>query len=305
MWEISNHTLAKVLNLRKVFKGEKVMNTKNENNVFRSRRAPIIWVISALVLLAIIAGLTVLWLTNRQTQQGCNPPKLVIGANQYTIETIQRESDGSLNVPANEPNTAFWVDGTNTNQVFALSPTANNLALQTSLKSGDTATVTWGNCNTTTYSLTDPQLGLPDNAALLDQSTSQVTIFLQPGLSTAGFVIEGELAEETIQSFNTPNPSETQAEISLIISSTSSDGKTVQVEVSILNNGTNPITLSATDVSLTPESGAQIRPESTDPALPLEIAPGATETIHITFPRPESTTAVLKIFTVEYDLENL
>ena len=34
-----------------------------------------------------------------------------------------------------------------------------------------------------------------------------------------------------------------------------------------------------------------------------EIAPGVTETIYFTFPRPSSPTATLKIFTVEYDIE--
>ena len=52
---------------------------------------------------------------------GCGPSTLKIGDKSYQIKTIKAKKDGNLNIPANKPDTAFWVDGTNINQVFALS----------------------------------------------------------------------------------------------------------------------------------------------------------------------------------------
>jgi hypothetical protein len=42
---------------------------------------------------------------------------------------------------------------------------------------------------------------------------------------------------------------------------------------------------------------------SSEPRLPKEIEAGSTETIYLTFPRPASPTASLKIFTIEYDID--
>src|SRR5207247_902564 len=125
---------------------------------------------------------------------------------------------------------------------------ANNLALETSLKAGDQATITLDNCNSTKYSLSVPQPGVPNNSTLLDQSTSKITVFVQPDSSTAGFVVTGELLGETITTFNTLDISQIQAEVSLLETTTSADGKTISVGISILNNGQTPITLSTSDV---------------------------------------------------------
>ena len=201
------------------------------------------------------------------------------------------------------PDTAFWIDGTNTHYVFGLSPTENNLALVSSLKNGDTATITWDNCNSTTYKLSAAQSGVPDNSVLLDQAASGITIFIQPSSALAGFVIDGELAEETINAFNTPDPSEIQAEISLLETTTSDDGQTIRVSISILNYGQSAITLSTIDVALTPQDTAPLVMINSEPTLPVEIAPGATEEIHFTFPRPSFQLATIKVFSVEYELE--
>jgi hypothetical protein len=84
---------------------------------------------------------------------------------------------------------------------------------------------------------------------------------------------------------------------------TSADGTTIKVSVSIQNYGAAAFTLSTSDVSLTQQDGTSLNMVSSEPPLPKEIAPGATETIYFTFPRPASPTATLKIFTVEYDIE--
>lgn len=260
------------------------------------------WFLSGAALLAVIAGLTILWVTNRGAR-GCSPPTLAIGTNQYIVKTIEAQSDGSLGVPADKPGYAFWVKGTEINQVFALSPTDNNLALFDSVKSGDTATVTWADCNSTTYSLFAPAGGVPDHAALMDQSVSEITIVVQPGAGAAGFVIKGELMEGFIQTFNTPDTAETQAEISLLGVAPADDGKTLQVSVSIQNTSATLITLRTGDVSLTGEDAAALPLERSEPDLPMEIQPGESREFLFTFVHPSTATAILNIFGVEYELE--
>jgi hypothetical protein len=230
-------------------------------------------------------------------------PSLVLGSRSFEIRTLKPGSDGALNVPRNQPERAYWVEGTQTNLVFGLSPVLDNLSLVSALKPEAAATVTWANCNTATYSLSAPLQGLPDNASLLDQSTSQITIFIPGETASSGTVIRGELLEETITAFNTPDASALQAEISLLEMATSPDGSTLTVGISIYNYGQTAITLSASDVSLTPEAALPLAPVRVEPPLPIEIGPGTTKTIYLTFLRPSTTTATLKIFTVEYGLE--
>jgi hypothetical protein len=232
---------------------------------------------------------------------GCGPAALKIGDRSYQIKNVKAEKDGSLKIPGNQPETAYWVEGTETNQVFALSPTENNLALPSSLKNGDTVSVMWQNCNSTTYTIADIQSTVPDNSALIDQSTSQVTIFVRG--DSSGFVAKGDLAGESITTFNTPDASQKLAEISLLETSASKDGKSINISVSINNYGSSAFTLSPTDVSLMTADGTPVTMTSSDLALPKEIVAGKTETFQFTFPRPITPTATLKVLTVEYDVE--
>jgi hypothetical protein len=261
-----------------------------------------------LVVIALIAGLTFLRpqltdLLGRFFPGDDCRPSLVLGSRSFEIRTLIPGSDGSLNVPRNQPERAYWVEGTDTNRVFGLSPVPDNLSLVSSLKPGATTIVTGVSCNTATYSLSAPLQGLPDNASLLDQSTSQITIFIPGETASSGTVIQGELLEETITTFNTPDASALQAEISLLETTTSSDGSTITVGISIYNYGQASITLAASDISLTPENAFAIAPLNSEPALPKEIAPGATETFYLTFTRPSAPAATLKVFSAEYELE--
>jgi hypothetical protein len=235
----------------------------------------------------------------------CGSPTLVIGATTFQIQTIQNAPDGSLTSPADGVGIAYWVQGTDTNYAFALSPTPDNLSLVSTLATGNTAKATWSNCNSTTYSLFAPEPGIFDASALPDQSIAGITIFFQTDTSGNGFVVRGELTEEQISTINTPasGGSEIQAEISLLETTASPDGTTIQIGVSIQNYGGSAFMLSASDISLTPQDAAPLVMAGSDPPLPKEITPGATETIYFAFPRPASPTAVLKIFTIEYDIE--
>ncbi len=271
-------------------------------------RRIIAFILLGFIILALIAGLTFLrpqvtsLVAGLFPKVGCSP-SLVINTSSFQMKTIKPGSDGSLVVPANQPDRAYWVDGTDTNLVFGLSAVPDNLSLVSSLNPAATAAVTWANCNTASYNLSAPLQGLPDNTSLLDQSISQITIFIPGKTASSGMVVHGMLQGETITTFATPDYSSLQAEISLLDTATSSDGTTITVGVSINNTGQKAITVNASDVSLTPANSAAVALLKSDPGLPKEIAPGGTETIYFTFSRPGTPTATLKVLGVEYDLE--
>ena len=210
-----------------------------------------------------------------------------------------------MTIPPDTSGIAYWVEGTDHNYVFVLSPTSENLAMMPTITAGSTAKATWKNCNSTTYTLSASQPGSFNGSALPDQSVDGITVFFQTNATGAGFVFSGELTEEQISTFNTPavGASDIQAEISLLETTASADGTTIRVGVSIQNYGQAAFTLSTSDVSLTQQDDTSLNLVSSEPRLPKEIASGATETIHFTFPRPSSPTATLKIFEVEYDIE--
>jgi hypothetical protein len=234
----------------------------------------------------------------------CGSPTLVLGSNTFKIETIKPAPDGSLAVPSDTSGIAYWVEGTDTNYMFVLSPTPENLALMQTVTVGSTAKATWSNCSSITYSLSAPQQGSLDISASSDQLTAGITIFFETDSSGAGLMVNGELTEEEITTFNTPpsGPSEIQAEIGLL-ETVSEDRDTISISVSILNYGEAAFTLSESNVSLMQPDGTPLELVGSRPRLPEELKPGETETIEFTFPRPSSQTATLKIFTVEYDIE--
>jgi hypothetical protein len=227
----------------------------------------------------------------------CGQSVLKIGETTYQIKEVKTRSDGSLNISSKTSGVAYWIDQTQTNYVFALSPTSENLALQNENPSD--AKLTWSNCNSSSYILFTPQVGVPDVTTLLDQSFSGITIFVQ---GNNGFVIHGELAGEEIQTFNTPDPSSIQAEISLLETIPSADKTTLTVKVSIANYGQDSIALTPNDVSLSLRDSVAAAITS-EPALPKEIASGTTETFSFTFSYPPESGATLKVLSVEYELE--
>lgn len=228
----------------------------------------------------------------------CGESILQIEERTYQIKNIETKSDGSIKVPANKPDVAYWVNQTEVNYVFALSPTSENLALQNTKP--EQATVTWANCNSSAYVLSAPQIGMPDMNTLLDQSFSGITIFVQS--DKGGFVIKGEFTGEEIQSFDTPDPASLLAEISLLEVIPSDDKTTITIKVSITNYGQNSITLTTDSVALI-LNDSPAGPLSSEPSLPREIASGGTETFAFTFAYPSAPGATLKIFSAEYEVE--
>src|SRR4030095_16575011 len=180
----------------------------------------------------------------------CGTPTLVIDSTTYQIQTITPATDGSLVAPADTSGIVYWVDGTDTNYVFVLSPTPENLSLPPPLAARSTAKVTWKNCNSTSYSLFAPESSSLNIPFVPEQLTSDITIYFQPDASSTSFIVHGEFTEEQIVTINTPNPGslDVQAEISLLETTTSPDGTTIKVGVSILNYGGSAFTLSASDI---------------------------------------------------------
>jgi hypothetical protein len=231
----------------------------------------------------------------------CGQPTLTLGSTQYPIESLARADDGSVVVPPDKPNVAHWVDGTV--YVFGLSPTPTNLALETTLKSGDAVTIAWGDCSSEAYVVKAIEPGQPNDTTLFDQPVSEITVFVQASPSAAGLVIRAGQPEASAA--ETPSLTEAnaiQAEVSFLDTTTSPDGVTVKLSISIKNTGSTAFTLTDSDIALTAENAAPLAPLNVEPALPREIQPGASETLSITFPKPAASTAVFKILDFSVDL---
>ena len=233
----------------------------------------------------------------------CGSSTLVIGPSTFQIQTIPLAEDGTVSVPPDGSGVAYWVEGTDLQYTFQLSPTPENVALVLAITEGITARTIWSNCNSMTFELSAPQPGSFGTTYLPVQSTASIAIFVQDPATGSGYVLGGGLTEEQISTFDNPTPAsgEIQAEIGLL--ETTSDGDNLQLTISIYNYGNAPITLSAGDVSLTQSDGTPLPLVSSGPTFAKEIASTATETFIFTFPRPTTPSAVLKVFTVEYDVE--
>jgi hypothetical protein len=277
----------------------------------RRRLGPVAWAAIAvggvvLVAGAAFAGLRVAGVGRPPTPTpACVESTLVLGSTRYRIEPVKRPANGSLPAPKNVADVASWVKGTDINYVFVLANAPANLALRETLKQGGQATIVWANCNSTAYALAAPESRPADDPTLLDQSLSGITVFVPDSPAGGGWEARGELAGETLTDVDTPAPAtgSVQAEISLLSSQSSDDGKNVTIEVSVSNVGPDSFAVRKSDVTLTPQGGEPVKPTSAEPVLPREVAAGATETFWFTFPSPGSGTAVFRLFDAEYDVE--
>jgi hypothetical protein len=234
----------------------------------------------------------------------CGSPTLVVGTTAFQIQNTSPAADGTVSVPPNVNNVAYWVEGTDQHYTFLLSPTQENISLLSSLPEGTTAKATWTNCNSVTFTLSAPQPVTLSTISRPDSSTTSMVLFVQTDASGNGLVTSGGTTEEVISTFNTPDASQgPQAEVGLLETTASSDGTMIQVKVSVYNFGTTPFALTTNDISLTPTGGTPLAMVTSKPFLPNEIAPGKTEEFIFSFPRPTTPAATLKVFTVEYDVE--
>ena len=273
---------------------------------------------------------------------GCGSPTLVLGTTTFQIQNLAPSADGSLSVPADTSGIAYWIQVSNANPVFVLSPTLQNIAAMSSISVGSAAKVTWADCSSVTYSLSAPQAGSLDGSAFAGQPT-EITVFFPTASSDSGFVFKGKQITEPALALNPPTPvventlpaaenttvplivpsataesiiptstssiptpdyNEALAEIGVLDTSSSGlFGTNLKIEISVYNFGTLPFTLSESNVTLTQPDGKSLALKSSNPELPEEIQPGETKTIELNFEMPSSPTATLKILTVEYDIE--
>jgi len=226
----------------------------------------------------------------------CVEPVLTLGAAKFRIRSIARAADASVSVPRDTPDVAYWVEGTNINYVFALSPSADSLALKDTLKVGEEAVITWADCMADAYQVEAIESGPLDLAALTDQATGGLTVFVQAGSADTGLVVHAiRPVPEAVETPALTEEGAIQADIAFSETTTSADGKTISMGLTITNVGATAFAIAPGDISLTPEGGEPLAPLSVEPALPQGVQPGASVALQITFPRPGTNVAVLKI----------
>lgn len=232
----------------------------------------------------------------------CVRPMLAIGTASFPIQPVKRGADGAVRLPAGALDTAYWVDGTTKSFVFGLNQSPAALALHTALKAGDLIKITWADCSSDDYVVKTVDAGQPD-ASVYDQALPGVRVFIVDAAGQQGFIIRG--ARPQAQTVETPAPTQAgavNAQVDFGNTVVSPDGKTLSLTITITNQGSDPISLAAKDISLTAENQAPQAPFSVDPALPVQIAAGAKASMTLVFSKPAAQTAVFKVLDFSVDL---
>lgn len=230
----------------------------------------------------------------------CIEPTLTLGATTFHVKSIPSDLGSYPSIPQDTADAAYWLEGTTINYVFALSPTSNNLILNTTLKAGDLAVINWADCSKDDYVVKSIDTLSPSDLNILDQTTGGITVYVRTDSSS--LVIRGE--HPIIQSAETPLPTDVNAiQLDIQFSDlTPPDNSSVKIGLNITNKGTQTVTLTNNDISLTAENGSEVFPLAVEPALPQDIQPNGTITLAVTFPKPGTNSAVLRILdtTVDY-----
>jgi hypothetical protein len=241
-------------------------------------------------------------LTPTPTPQ-CVRPTLTLGKSTYPLDVISLTPQGTLPTQTGAAGTAWWVADTFSPFVFLFKPAIGSPDLSTSLTPGDPLVVQWADCGREVFVLTKIQSGNPDAQALLAQAGPGMAVIVQPDGTTPGYVINGQRPE--LVNPATPEPTVANAimvDITFEGTGLSADQKTLQTSLTITNRGSQPITMTMDDLSLTADGEAPLSPLSVQPALPQEIQPGGSLSLTITFPNPGGNTAVLKVLDTTVDL---
>ena len=235
----------------------------------------------------------------------CSQSSLTLGTAKYRIQPFTSTGSTIAAVPRSPAAVAYWVQGTDVNYVFALSDAAANLALKGSLKPGDPMKIKWPGCNLSKYTALAVAPYAGQDAALLDQATSQVTVLVRAGSAADSFVLRGGFTGETQTNPATPGAGsgDIQAEIGLGDTTVAPDGQTITISVSVRNVGPAAFTVTRENVSLTSAGGQAAAFMAADPALPRSVGPGESVTFGFKFARPAGGRATFKLFDVEFDVE--
>ena len=232
----------------------------------------------------------------------CIEASLTLGSTRYRIESVTRKADAFPEIPANDPNIAYWLEGTNIKYVFALSPTTGNLGLTNLLKTGDPALITWADCSQDEYRIKSSEIAQASDKTIFDQSSGGLLVYLRTDVTTPMLVFRAERPViQPLGTDQTPSVNSAQLDIQINYDLAAPDAGSVKIGLSITNQGTESITLTNTDLSLTVESQEPEFPLIVEPGLPMEILPGKTITLAATFPKPQANIAVLKILDITFD----
>ncbi len=143
----------------------------------------------------------------------------------------------------------------------------------------------------------------PDEPGDVDQ---EFILYASSDIDENRWVLTGSPLE--FQQVSTEIPSsqgtKVEAEISINAVAISSNQKEIQVNISIFNYGTSPISLTKNNVRMTAGDQPASAPEKSKPSLPLNIESGATRELTLTFSKPSGSGWTIQIFSAEFDLED-
>jgi hypothetical protein len=238
--------------------------------------------------------------------EDCARMTLALGNERWSIQSVQQGADGSINIPPESTEVAYWIETIKLTDVLALSPTPANLDRLGSRKQGEEASLTWQDCTSKAFILASPEEGASPQDVFLGQEPGGLIVYIPESPSSPGMVVRGVLTGETIVpgAVTEPGNTEVSAEISLEGYGGSADGKNLEVTVSIHNYGAKAITLSDREIRLSSSQGENLPLISSEPGLPSEISPGESRSFSLEFPLPAAKPATLKIYSVEYELED-
>jgi hypothetical protein len=231
----------------------------------------------------------------------CVEPTLTLGITKFRIDSVKRNGDNFPEIPKNKKDVAFWVTGTTVNYVFGLSPTKDNLSLNTVLKAGDPITINWADCSKDEYVVKTTETANAGDTGIFDQSHGGITVFIGVTSSTPGLVIRGgrpivQPAETQVATPENTNQIDLQ-----ILDFTQPDDQTVQFRITVTNKGAQVILLTNHDISLKTDTGPEVAPQAVEPVLPQDLKPGDTLSLTLTFPKPQAKSAVLRILDVTFE----
>ncbi len=236
---------------------------------------------------------------NPAIQLPCKQPKLTVGQATYTIQELEPGPDGAIDLPASKDN-AYWVTGSVGGFVFGLSPLRQNQGLQNDLQPGDPLQVVWADCSEENFVVLNLYPGPVDAAALLQASDYGLRVFV-PGKD--GFVVNGVRPGALTQP--PPAPEEapgTQVDLEFLETALAPGGASLNVIVAVTNRGSAPLQLNPGDITLAEGEGQPRAPETTEPALPIEIGAGQRVELAMVFANPPGGTGVFRVLDMSMDL---
>ena len=127
----------------------------------------------------------------------CGSETLMVGSTTFQVQDLTPAPDGPFTVPADTSGVAYLSETPEGNYLIILSPTPDNISLQTTLTPENTAKITWADCSSRTFSLSAPEPNSANISTLPTQLTSGLTIFFQTDTSGNGVIVRGEVSEIT------------------------------------------------------------------------------------------------------------